>query len=464
MNRKIPFHEISSHIASITGIGVESAEQFVKNFFELLSESLISGESVRVKGIGTFSIVEADGERHIDFVADKEMSDAINAPFAMFEPVKLNDAVSDEMLSQIEADEQQEKEQPEQQEDNQVIETITETVTTPEPAVTEEVQISDTTETKNNTEVAEENIEVTPTIAPVIPPVYDTTVTKEETVATEVPVEPDKEPEAIVEEELVVPPAAEQEEKTPAEPTEPSVVNETIEEAPKQVAEESPKPVVAPVVSPVSKPQTMPVNITPLEEDTEEYVDRTVKNGNSGNGNFWSGLLTGLFVGIAIGACAVYFAIDYFFPSNNDAVEAENIEIEEVLPPIPLDSIEPENVSADTTVAVAAVASTPAETSQKVEEQPQAQTAAPTTPKIVKDTIRRGYLIHDIAKKFYGSKDFWVYIYEENKSKIGNPNNMQAGVVLVIPPAEKYGITPGNPESLRKARNKAAEILRKYPR
>lgn len=69
-----------------------------------------------------------------------------------------------------------------------------------------------------------------------------------------------------------------------------------------------------------------------------------------------------------------------------------------------------------------------------------------------------------MAKKHYGSKAFWVYIYEENKSKIGNPNKLQAGLELVIPPAEKYGINASDPSSVKTANEKAARILAKYPR
>ncbi len=421
MNRKIPFHELSSHIASITGIGVESAEHFIKNFFELLSESLIIGECIRIKGIGTFSIAETDGERHVDFVADKEMSDAINAPFAMFEPVKLNDAVSDEMLSKIEAEEESQKvtesemiglEETNQEPDSKIIDTVTETIVMPEATAA-----------------------VIEPAAPTIPPTNEVSVA--EIVSTETP-EPEEEKKEPKEPKVVVTP--------------PLAVRENITSAP--------------VVTPVVKSQSNSINITPLEEDTEEYVEKVDNGNNGGNGNFWTGLLVGLIVGIALGACAIYFAIDYFFPSSRDAAVEESVEIEEVLPPLPLDSIAPEEAASDTVAPIAAAV--PEAAAQQSTEEPAQTTATKTeatpTPKIVKDTIRRGYLIHDMAKKFYGSKDFWVYIYEENKSKIGNPNNMQPGVVLVIPPAEKYGIVAGNAESLRKARNKAAEILKKYPR
>jgi hypothetical protein len=55
-----------------------------------------------------------------------------------------------------------------------------------------------------------------------------------------------------------------------------------------------------------------------------------------------------------------------------------------------------------------------------------------------------------------------VYIYEENKSKIANPNNMRPGTVLVIPPAEKYGIDSKDKASVEKAKKKSFEILKRY--
>ena len=100
MNQKIPFHELSARIATTTGISEESAEQFVKNFFDLIFESLIKGESVKVKGLGAFNLIDINGEKSIEFLADKDITDVINAPFAMFEPVKLNASVSEEMLTQ----------------------------------------------------------------------------------------------------------------------------------------------------------------------------------------------------------------------------------------------------------------------------------------------------------------------------------------------------------------------------
>ncbi len=78
-------------------------------------------------------------------------------------------------------------------------------------------------------------------------------------------------------------------------------------------------------------------------------------------------------------------------------------------------------------------------------------TVAPTTPVVTEVATNTMYLTR-MSSKHYGKPDFWVYIYEENKELISDPNNVPPGTVLVIPPKEKYGIDPDNPESVREAR------------
>lgn len=68
--------------------------------------------------------------------------------------------------------------------------------------------------------------------------------------------------------------------------------------------------------------------------------------------------------------------------------------------------------------------------------------------------MRSGYLITNMAKKHFGNKCFWVYIYEENSAKLGNPNKVNSGTVVVIPDASKYGIDANNPESVKKPARK----------
>lgn len=74
-------------------------------------------------------------------------------------------------------------------------------------------------------------------------------------------------------------------------------------------------------------------------------------------------------------------------------------------------------------------------------------------------TIRQGDRLTLIARKYYGHKLFWVYIYDYNKDKISNPNNVPIGTKIEIPEAFVYGIDVNNRLSLEKASVKQTEIL-----
>ncbi|MDR3218026.1 MAG: HU family DNA-binding protein [Dysgonamonadaceae bacterium] len=72
-----------------------------------------------------------------------------------------------------------------------------------------------------------------------------------------------------------------------------------------------------------------------------------------------------------------------------------------------------------------------------------------------KRTITRGDRLASIALKKYGNRAFWVYIYEENKNHIKNPDILPEGLEIIIPPAQKYGIDAASEESVGKAKNLA---------
>ncbi len=81
-----------------------------------------------------------------------------------------------------------------------------------------------------------------------------------------------------------------------------------------------------------------------------------------------------------------------------------------------------------------------------------------TGANVKKRIINPGERLTVIALEEYGEKIFWVYLYEENKSLIKNPGNVPAGLEIIIPPASKYGIDKNNPESLKQAAKIAAGI------
>lgn len=87
--------------------------------------------------------------------------------------------------------------------------------------------------------------------------------------------------------------------------------------------------------------------------------------------------------------------------------------------------------------------------------------AAPEVKPVI-ETIRSGIFLTTLARKYFGHKAFWVYIYEENKDVIKNPNQVPIGTRLTIPSASKYDIDANNRTSVENAKALAAKIQSRY--
>ncbi len=76
-------------LAAYVGVTDDEASAFVDAMLRVIVQRLRQGEEVELGGIGTFRVVEAlQGElRRVAFVCDPKMRDAVNAPFACFEPI-----------------------------------------------------------------------------------------------------------------------------------------------------------------------------------------------------------------------------------------------------------------------------------------------------------------------------------------------------------------------------------------
>lgn len=71
------------------------ADAFVKLFFSLIEEGLAADRYVKIKGLGTFKLIDT----RITFSPDSAMKDLVNKPFSHFETVVLNDKTHfDDML------------------------------------------------------------------------------------------------------------------------------------------------------------------------------------------------------------------------------------------------------------------------------------------------------------------------------------------------------------------------------
>ena len=114
MENKISVNALSAMIALATGQAGELCEKFLTELFTLIADELANGESVRIKGLGTFKIGEIETRKSVDvgtgeeieipahkrviFVAAKDLAASVNAPFEAFEAVEVSDSLPTDIL------------------------------------------------------------------------------------------------------------------------------------------------------------------------------------------------------------------------------------------------------------------------------------------------------------------------------------------------------------------------------
>ena len=97
--------------------------------------------------------------------------------------------------------------------------------------------------------------------------------------------------------------------------------------------------------------------------------------------------------------------------------------------------------------------------SETTEEKPAVKSEAASPEVIARVKIEPGSRLTLISLKYYGSKLFWVYLYEYNKNVIKDPNNVPIGTVIEVPAPEMYGIDCRDRSSIEKAAARQTEIL-----
>ncbi|WP_314054321.1 hypothetical protein [Porphyromonas catoniae] len=78
-----------------------------------------------------------------------------------------------------------------------------------------------------------------------------------------------------------------------------------------------------------------------------------------------------------------------------------------------------------------------------------AQPASSEETEVVR--IQAGDRLTRFSLRKYGHKAFWVYIYEENRSRIKDPDNIPIGTTITLPQASKYKIDARDTNSVNRA-------------
>ena len=379
MNRKLSIIELAELVAAKAQTTNRMSELFLKELFATVSQELTEGRGVEIKGLGSFVMPTAmtdDDEAVIEFAPAQSVADAVNQPFAQFEPMELSDDLTPEQLMQL-----------------------TEIEPAPEQAPEAAPE-----------EMTEEPPVKLPEEAPVAVP-------------EEIPAEPPVE--APVEEEL-------------PEEVPPVISEEVPPLMPMKAAQETEKPTELPEpAAPIEEPSESSENSEPSEsavpQDFETEKRKVAK----------SSLLKGIVVG-ALGALLLTSLLWILFGPNgvitgSTASKADTTVV----------------AKADATPEKAAPASVFTTSKPK-----------PVEPKkeipVIRDTVTAKRPLTVIARKHYGNEFFYVYIYEENKDRISDVNNIAPGTEVIIPLASKYGFDPKDPESIKQAQLKSMQLNKKH--
>ena len=161
---KVSITELASKLMEKHGLKRTEAELFIRQFVGVINDGLKNDKSVKVKGLGTFKVqavsarksvdvntgeaIVIEGRDKISFTAEAVMRDLVNAPFAQFETVIVNDGVD---FSEIDAKNQADN--TEAKEPTPAVEPTP--VAEPEPAVVEPAPVAEPEPTVEPAPVAE---------------------------------------------------------------------------------------------------------------------------------------------------------------------------------------------------------------------------------------------------------------------------------------------------------------------
>ena len=471
MDAKLNHSDLSALLAKEANISCAKAEQFTKAMFDLIIEGLEKDGIVKINGLGTFKVSEVasrssvnvntgekfeiKGHKKLTFTPADTLKDDVNQPFAMFEPVEVDENYVDNN------DETEAEEIPTEVEETTAVETVIEEAPQVsfipteeempaeeehpvETAVTEiieeeqpveEVSLQHTVHTTTTHAVEETAEEVVGEIA-------DNAEEEEATeeVVEEAPVE-ENEPVACdtVEETAVTTEttvesechdATEAEVESEANATAESVM--AVEEKAEEKTEQN------------TVKEEMTVKRTASISTTHETVPAAPGKGNSGMKWIFS-----LLVVAVLATCTLFV----FYGNSKNEQQTEDLVAENVQSTM----IQPEEVvlkadtleTAKTDTIVTETLAEPVMVEPEVEEEYTFvmcdELAARNIKEItIADTtlykangefavhkVENGDRLTRIAMKYYGDKKLWPYIVMYNKLK--DPNGLCRGMELAIP-------------------------------
>lgn len=469
MNERLTIQDLTDLLAAKHSMTKKDAETFVKEFFLLIEQALENEKTVKIKGLGTFKLIDVDsresvnvntGERFqikghtkVSFSPDANLRDTINKPFAHFETVVLNENT---ILEDTPIEDTEEEEAGE--------EASAQTVLNEMGDNSETTAIEENEGTDNLSEeepIQEEQIASRPLVEESI---EELAITEESAIVQELTEQTSpKEPEEIITETNIEEKVEQlEDEEVPEEEVtideqQPASIEEEKEKitAEKIIEQELLKAnlqPVTPIVPPAEKETIKPVQpkqiSQPVSKKTAPVKEKSPVP-----------YLIAVIVVVLLLCGGVILFIYYpdLFSSSSDKNALD-------MPPVTTQPVQPEAQLSDTiahkdttkiiTPDVSKVATTTQPVAKKeeaipVKAEPQTVTQQPATSAYLdsasykitgtktKYTIKEGETLTRVSLRFYGTKAMWPYIVKHNPKVIKNPNNVPYGTTIEIPELTK---------------------------
>ena len=471
MNERLTIQDLIDLLAAKHSMTKKDAEAFVKEFFLLIEQALENEKTVKIKGLGTFKLVDVDsresvnvntGERFqikghtkVSFTPDTNLRDTINKPFAHFETVVLNEGTVLEDTPMEESDE----------EEGAVSDTETEMIDSEIAGnanaggdIQKEIQLEEPVPTVEAVAVAEvPETDANETGQPETEPELIATEEPEAEELPEVEIEPESVSEEAPEEEpveesseTVLEPAKEQSEETIIEEQKPETETTEEEEEKTVITEKAEVTAEQIIAQELHKANMEPVTLQEQPEIEQPKATYTDKDSNKKEKSAIPYLIATIIIVLLLCGGAILFIYypDLFSSSSDKNV----VDIPEVTQPVQPEAQLSDTIAHKDTVAEAVqpqpvVKREPTAEPVKAESKPAQQQPVASaysdsasykiTGTKTKYTIKEGETLTKVSLRFYGTKAMWPYIVKHNPKVIKNPDNVPYGTTIEIPELTK---------------------------
>ena len=406
MAQIIPLNRLAEILATRVGVSEAEAQHFIQLYFETISYGLVSGGAVSIKGLGTFAR-SSDADSVVTFTPDDSLAKILNAPFEAFVPITIpgNVDISDEKVEDIDSQESLDKDDLSQTGHSSDIEKrsaeneFQESQKSQEP--TTDVSIADPEAGEDRTSDVDNHI-------------------------IESPVTSQKQSEIDQDDNF-----NEQPEPVSENTDDPTVNSDADTEATAKDTDSLDTDTATDVVA------------DGFDEDDDEHAEVYILPSRKCRSMLWGiiGLMVGALIGIAIGYY-FYDDIDRYFGERPVAVISKSGTIK----PKPRTIARAKDTRKDSCAS---------DTSKVVHKE--------ATPEPRYDVVTSHRFLTTLAKEYYGVKDYWVYIYEANKTRLRHPDRIKPGTRILIPEITEFLADPTPTQTnIRQARQLATQIYGRF--